>query len=93
MVLSWLTLLHSYAAGRGRGLRGRGRGGRRGGRGDRGPPKTKEQLDREMDDYFLKGDSQVAKSKLDQDLDDYFAHKPAETTAGEAVDEAAAEEK
>lgn len=46
-----------------------------------------------MDDYFLKGDSQVAKSKLDQDLDDYFAHKPAETTAGEAVDEAAAEEK
>ena len=66
----------------------RGRGGRRGGpkRGGRGgqreKPKTAEQLDAEMDDYFMK-DEKTAAQKLNTDLDDYWKSKPAEEQAEE----------
>ena len=39
--------------------------------GRRGRPKTKEELDAEMDDYFLKGDEKTAQKKLNDDLDEY----------------------
>lgn len=71
-------------AGRGqRGSRSRGRG--RGGRGRDSGSKTKEQLDQEMEDYFLKGDPKQAQNRLDKDLDDYFASKPTEAAAEEAA--------
>ena len=59
----------------GRGRRGAQTGGR-GGRGGRGTdkPKSKEQLDAEMDDYFLK-DHKHAQTKLNADLDSYFKEK------------------
>eukprot|EP00884_Botryococcus_braunii_P000494 jgi/Botrbrau1/10445/Bobra.0133s0052.1 len=50
-------------------LRGRGRSF---GRSEK--KKTKEELDAEMDAYFLK-DSKTAQTKLDADLDEYFASK------------------
>lgn len=61
------------------GKRGRGRGPARG-RGGRGrgepakKPKSKEDLDKELDAYVL-GDAKHAQSKLNSDLDDYFAQK------------------
>ena len=36
-----------------------------------------EELDAEMDAYFLKGDPKTAHSRLNEDLDDYFKQKPA----------------
>ncbi len=48
----------------------RGRGGRRGGRNDRGPPPTREDLDKELDDYMK--DSRGA---LDKDIDQYMSEK------------------
>ena len=57
----------------GRGPRGGGRGGRGGGRSNP-KPKSKEDLDKELDAYVL-GDSKHAQSKLNSDLDEYFAHK------------------
>ena len=79
------------AGSRGRGSqnRGRGRGRGRGGRGG-GPTKTKEQLDKELDDYVLKGDPKKAQNKLDQDLDDYFAKRPDEAAADGGQEAAAA---
>lgn len=56
------------------GSRGRGRGGR--GRGGQ-EKKTAEQLDAEMDAYFLK-DEKTAAQKLNNDLDDYWKNKPAD---------------
>lgn len=50
-----------------------------------------EDLDAEMDAYFMK-DSKTAVQRLDNDLDDYFKTKPAETEAeAEAEVEAAPE--
>lgn len=61
---------------------GRGRG--------RGPPRekkrTKDDLDAEMDAYFLK-DKDVAKKKLDGDLDTYLAGKKSKEVEVEAAGE------
>lgn len=70
--------------------RGRGRGGRGGGRGRGrgrnfgGKKKTKEELDAEMDAYFLK-DAKTAVTRLDADLDEYFALKDKAKAATESV--------
>lgn len=45
-------------------------------------PKTQEELDREMEEYFMK-DSKSAKATLDNGLDDYFKSKDAEKEEGE----------
>lgn len=70
----------------------RGRGGR-GGRGSRPEKKkTKEELDAEMDTYFLK-DEKTAAQRLNADLDDYWKQKPAAAEGEEkAAEEAAAGE-
>lgn len=48
--------------------------------------KTKEDLDKEMDEYFL-GNAEMASKKLDRDLDDYFSAKARKKDEGEdAVD-------
>lgn len=39
-------------------------------------PKTKEELDAEMDAYFLQ-DEKTAKKKLEEDMDDYWKAAPA----------------
>lgn len=57
------------------GSRGRGRGRGRGG--DDAKKKTAEQLDAEMDAYFMK-DEKTAAQRLNTDLDDYWKNKPAE---------------
>lgn len=54
---------------RGRG-RGRGRGGRFMNRRNNGPKVTKDELDKEMDDYMAN-----TKSFLDQEMDDYMAQR------------------
>jgi hypothetical protein len=57
-----------------------GNGGR-GGRGGRGEakPRTAEELDAQMDEYFLKsGDEKLVAAKLNEDLDSYWKNKPAE---------------
>ena len=76
----------------GRGRRGAQRGGR-GGRGGRAAdkPKSKEQLDAEMDAYFIK-DHKHAQTKLNADLDGYFKEKgkkPAAENGEQAVEEQA----
>lgn len=38
-----------------------------------GRTKTKEELDAEMDEYFLKGDEKTAQKKLNDDLDEYVS--------------------
>lgn len=78
---------------RGGGGRGKGRGGGRfGQRSGAGPisqkKKTKEELDAEMDAYFLK-DEKTAAQKLNSDLDDYWKVKPA---AEAAIEEGATAE-
>ncbi|KAL4858536.1 hypothetical protein ACK3TF_001496 [Chlorella vulgaris] len=69
---------------------GRGRGAGRGGRGGRGErsekPKTAEDLEREMDDYWRQ-DEKIASKKLNEDMDDYWAGAPKK---GEAAAPAAA---
>ena len=80
----------------------RGRGGGRGGRGGRGSsakPKSKEELDADLDGYFMK-DSKTAAQRLDAEMDAYMAAKgkasaeeqPAAEAdgAGEAADTEAA---
>ena len=44
--------------------------------------RTQEELDREMEEYFMK-DSKSAKATLDNGLDDYFKSKDAEKEEGE----------
>lgn len=44
--------------------------------------KTKEDLDKEMDDYFLEN-PEMASKKLDRDLDDYFSTKARKKDEGE----------
>ena len=64
-----------------------------GGRGGGSKPdkaKTKEELDAEMDSYFLK-DEKSAPKKLDADLDDYWKSKPVVEAATEAAEETPAE--
>ncbi|KAL4443554.1 hypothetical protein ABPG75_011291 [Micractinium tetrahymenae] len=86
--------------GRGRGPPGGGRGGRGRGRSDK--PKTAEELEREMDEYWLQ-DEKTAAKKLNDDMDDYWKTAPkkgeekaaeagaAEGAAGEAAEAAAPE--
>ena len=79
----------------GRGGRGGGRnsrGGRGRGRGAESKPQTKEDLDADMDAYFLK-DKKSGGSYLDNDLDSYFANrqKKDEAAATEEATEAAAD--
>ncbi len=60
---------------------GEGLFGGRGGRGGRGEakPRTAEELDAQMDEYFLKsGDEKLVAAKLNEDLDSYWKNKPAE---------------
>ncbi len=58
----------------GRGGRGGGRNSRGRGRGGQSKPKTQEELDDEMKDYFMK-DKKSGGTHLDNDLDDYFANR------------------
>lgn len=73
----------------GRTGRGGGRGGGRGRgrRDDRGKKVTAEDLDAEMDKYFMK-DAKTAASKLDNDLDEYFTKK-SEKKVEEEIEEGA----
>ncbi|RKP26656.1 hypothetical protein SYNPS1DRAFT_27669 [Syncephalis pseudoplumigaleata] len=61
--------------------RGRhGRGGQRGGSRRTSKPLTKEQLDRELDNYVMR-DNEMARNKLDSDLDAYMADVQTEGNA------------
>ncbi|KFM29259.1 hypothetical protein F751_1635 [Auxenochlorella protothecoides] len=51
---------------------------------------TKEELDADLDAYFLK-DGKTAAQKLNSDLDDYWSKKPATATEEEAAPAAAEE--
>ena len=68
----------------------RGRGGGRGGRGGRGSsakPKSKEELDADLDGYFMK-DSKTAAQRLDADMDAYMAAKGKASAEEQPVAEA-----
>lgn len=63
----------SLTGGRG-GRRGRGGRGRRGGGRGSSKPKTKDELDAELDQYNMQ-DQKHAQTQLNNDLDDYFKNK------------------
>ena len=44
-----------------------------------------EQLDQQMDEYFMKGDPKIAEKKLEEQMDDYWAKKSTKEDAEEAT--------
>lgn len=79
--------------GRGRpgGVRGRGGGRGRGrGRGNDERTPTADQLDNDLDSYFMK-DSKAGGNKLDSDLDSYFKDAKDQKSKADAKEPAAAD--
>ncbi|EJK64429.1 hypothetical protein THAOC_14834 [Thalassiosira oceanica] len=78
-----------YSGGRG----GRGRRNSGGGKSrDESKPKTAEELEAEMDEYWMKsGNKELANKKLDEDMDSYWAKKEEKGDAAEDAEGGAGE--
>ncbi|KAI9920043.1 hypothetical protein PsorP6_015496 [Peronosclerospora sorghi] len=69
---------------RGGSAKGRGGRGGRGGRRHKPPSKTAEELDADMDRYWIKS-AEHASKKLDGDMDEYWKNKKDQCTACDSI--------